>query len=149
MLTYTPFLEDELIILTGSNNSIAKKGKLSVDEFKRLPIVLRERGSGTLDYIEKDLQASNIKFSELNIRMYLGSTEAIKLFMQNSECLCILSKSAVKRELEQGIYYLTVDNLTFSAPFRFVRTQGPQSPLVDRFITFIQQSMSNQKAASN
>ena len=150
MLTYTPFLEDELIILTGSNNSIAKKGKLSVEEFKRLPIVLRERSSGTLDYIEKDLQASNIKFSELNIRMYLGSTEAIKLFMQNSECLCILSKSAVKRELEQGILtHLTVDNLTFKRTFCFVRTQGPQSPLVDRFITFIQQSMSNQKAASN
>lgn len=145
MLSYTPFLEDELIILTGGSNELAKKGSLTVEEFKQVPIVMRERGSGTLDAIEQDLQRAHLKFSELNIRLYLGSTEAIKLFMQNSESLCILSKSAVQRELEQGILApVHVDGLSFKRTFCFVRTQGPQMPLVDRFITFIQQSVAQQ-----
>lgn len=54
--------------------------EITLEEFKKIPLVLRERGSGTLDILLAALQKHNIKLSDLNVKMYLGSTESIKLF---------------------------------------------------------------------
>lgn len=138
MFTYTPFLEDELTILTAAKNKIGINGNLSIDEFKRLPLVLRERGSGTLDAIEQSLLEHGIKLTELNIRIYLGNTEAIKLFTQNSESLCILSKHAVAKEVNQGLLRpLRVPGLKFTRSLCFVQAPGPQQALALRFMDYV------------
>lgn len=138
MFTYTPFLEDELTILTSGKNHIGRNGTLTIEEFKKLPLVLRERGSGTLDAIEQSLLSQGIKLSDLNIRIYLGNTEAIKLFIQNSESLCILSRNAVKSEVKAGLLRpLSITNLKFTRSLCFVQAPGPQTPLVLRFMDYV------------
>ena len=67
-----------------------------------LPLVLRERGSGTLDVFERALQQHNIKLSSLQVLMYLGSTESIKLFLEHTDCLGIVSVRSITRELYSG-----------------------------------------------
>lgn len=81
--------------------------------------MLRERGSGTLDILLAALQKHNIKLSDLNVKMYLGSTESIKLFLENCDCLGILSIRSVNKELYAGEMkvleikdYLCFGNLT-------------------------------------
>lgn len=56
--------------------------EITLDELKEVPLVLRERGSGTLDVLITALHKHNIKLSDLTIRMHLGSTESIKLFLE-------------------------------------------------------------------
>ncbi len=145
-LSYSAFLTDELIVLTGSHHALAQRGRISIEEFKQLPLVLRERGSGTLEAIEHDLGRQHIRLSDLNIRMFLGSTEAIKLFVQNSQTLCILSRTAITRELQEGLLTeLKVDDLTFTRSFSFVQGPGPQTPLTARFIEFVQESIAEEQ----
>ena len=58
-LQYTPFLEDELKVIT--NNSF-KAQSLTLKDFIGSPLVLRERGSGTLEVIEEALLTKQVDF---------------------------------------------------------------------------------------
>lgn len=142
-LNYSAFMDDELLVLTGSyNHKLTPKRSLTLAEFKTIPLVLRERGSGTLEAIEHDLSAQHLKLNDLNIQLFLGSTEAIKLFVQNSHALCILSRTAITHELQDGLLTeLTVEGLNFKRNFSFVQGPGPQKPMTARFIDFVLQSV--------
>ena len=126
-----------------------RNGTISIEEFKQLPLVLRERGSGTLEAIEHDLNHHKIRLSDLNIRLFLGSTEAIKRFVQNSQALCIISRAAITHELQAGLLTeLKIDGLTFKRCFSFVQGPGPQTPLTARFIEFVQESIAEEQATA-
>lgn len=75
---------------------------MTLDELKDIPLVLRERGSGTLDAIEMALSEQGIKLSSMNVRLYLGSTESIKQFLRNSSTMGIISLQAMLKELREG-----------------------------------------------
>lgn len=139
-LNYTTFMDDELIILTGANNPLASKPYITLEDFIKAPLVLRERGSGSLDTIEQILQnqTPTLRLIDLNVKIYLGSTEAIKLFVQSTDVLCILSRYAVSREIEAGLLKpITIQGLTFKRQFRFIHILGPQSPLSKDFMDFV------------
>ena len=96
--------------------------------------MLRERGSGTLDILLAALQKHNIKLSDLNVKMYLGSTESIKLFLENCDCLGILSIRSVNKELYAGeMKVLEIKDLSMFREFDFVQLQGQEPIHLDRF----------------
>ena len=55
----------------------------TVDEFEQVLIAFRDNASK----LHTALHKHNIKLSDLTVRMHLGSTESIKLFLENSECM--------------------------------------------------------------
>lgn len=79
-LKYTPFLQDELVAVVHTHSKLAVSDEIAPEDLPNIPLVLRERGSGTLDVFERSLLRHNLKLSSLNVLMYLGSTESIKLF---------------------------------------------------------------------
>lgn len=52
--------------------------------------------------VEAALAEHQVKLSQLNVVLQMGSTESIKLFLENSEALGIVSIRAVTRELMSG-----------------------------------------------
>lgn len=136
-LMYTPFYKDELVVITAFNNQNFAK-EISLTEFIEHPIILREFGSGSLECIEKSLQMSGIKLSNLNVLMHLGSTEAIKRFVINSQCISILSIYAIEQELiHKELKIIDVDKLSFTRDFCFVFNKGEQNPLNNVFQDFV------------
>ena len=79
-LKYTPFLQDELVAIVHTHSKWMDYDEITLDELKEVPLVLRERGSGTLDVLITALHKHNIKLSDLTIRMHLGSTERLNYF---------------------------------------------------------------------
>lgn len=136
-LKYTEFLQDELVAVVHTHSKLAKLEELSLEELKKTPLVLRERGSGTLDVLETALQTHNIKLSNLNIRMHLGSTESIKRFLENTECMGIVSIRSISRELTAGLFkVLEIEGLQLERNFSFVCLQGNEDGLVQFFQQF-------------
>ena len=88
---YEAFMKDELVVITHTSSSLAIHDKLTLEQFRSLPFVLRENGSGTLQVLESALSEHKIKLSQLNILIQLGSTESIKLFLANSDTLSVVS----------------------------------------------------------
>lgn len=81
-LKYTSFLEDELVAVVHTRSRLSLPDEITPKDLINIPLVLRERGSGTLDVIERALMQHDIKLSSLQVLMYLGSTESIKLFLK-------------------------------------------------------------------
>lgn len=139
-LHVTPFLKDRLILCCGKDTNL--KSKLNLTELKHVPLVLREHGSGTLDAIAQILEQHNEKLSDFKVKLFLGSTEAIKRFLQHSDAAGIVSQYAVADELERGeLKEIKLSGVNFERNFSVVSALGPLSPLSERFFFFLHQSL--------
>ena len=103
---------------------------------------MRENGSGTLDVFEAALAEHNIKLSSLNVLMQLGSTESIKLFLESSDALGVVSVRAVSRELMAGrLKIIDVEGLKAERMFSIVLPQGAHGGLEESFIRFAENAV--------
>ena len=136
-LKYTPFLADELVAVVHAQGKFAQLEEITPEELVNIPLVLRERGSGTLDVIERALTECGIKLSSLNVLMHLGSTEGIKRFLENADCMGIVSVRSIARELSAGILRI-VDNkgMSMVRDFCVVQLQGQEEGLSQLFVRF-------------
>lgn len=124
-IKYSKFAQDELVAVTNSKNKILSKKELSITELVGLPLVLRERGSGTLEVLEYALKSKKIKLSSLNVLLYLGSTEAIKYYIASDDCVGFISIRALKRELETNeLKIIKVKNFKVNRTFSFISLHG-------------------------
>ncbi|HEY9122784.1 MAG TPA: LysR substrate-binding domain-containing protein, partial [Bacteroidales bacterium] len=130
---------DELIVFTSSQNKSVPQ-VVSAKELASLPLVLRERGSGTLEIIENSLQQYGVNLKSLQVLMYLGSTEAIKSFVKTGSGVGIVSRFAIEHELLSGIFrQINTSNIWFQRQFYFISPQGPEpSGLTKLFVNFLQ-----------
>ena len=136
-LKYIPFIKDELVPLVHTSQALAKLNQLELPELKKIPIVFRERGSGSLEVIEHELGMHKIQLSDLNVAMYLGSTESIKSFLANTNCLGFISIAAVSKEIANGEFkILDIPGLDIPRTFYFVHLHGKSDGLADTFIHF-------------
>lgn len=136
-LKYTTFLEDELVAVVRTKSKLSIADEIAPKELLNIPLVLRERGSGTLDVIERALLQHNIKLSSLHVLMYLGSTESIKLFLENTDCMGIISIRSICKELAAGTFRVVeIKAMSMLRDFCFVHQQGQESGLVQAFIQF-------------
>ncbi len=137
-LKYINFLDDELVIVTGSNSVYSKRKQINLPDFKEIPIVLREKGSGTLEVIQQALKKNGLRLDDMNIIMHLGSTEAIKNFLINFDGIAIISEKAIKKELLlKNIVKLKVKNFQLPRKFRIALKQGNVGNTPQIFLNFL------------
>lgn len=137
-LRYSCFIKDELLVFTSAQNTVIPS-VLLLDDFLNLPLVLRERGSGTLEIIQEKLREQGKDLANLNVIMYLGSTEAIKSFLKTGEGAGIVSRFAIEHELESGLFRVVeVPSLRFQRQLYFISPKGPEpAGIAKAFIAFI------------
>lgn len=136
-LKYTPFWRDELVAVIRTGNQLGLPDEITPQELQHIPLVLRERGSGTLDVFERALSHHNIKLSGLPVLMYLGSTESIKRFIEQTDCLGVVSIRSVARELANGLLQvIELKDMPMMREFSFVQLQGEEGGLPEVFMRF-------------
>jgi len=124
-IKYEIFMRDELVLTTSVKNKFITNDPIDLEQLKRLPLVLRERGSGTLEVFEYALKSKKIKLSDLNVVMYLGSTEAIKYYLEDDDSFSFLSLRAIQKELRNGLLTIKkVKGLKVTRAFDFISLQG-------------------------
>ncbi len=137
-INYVPFLKDEIVLVCSTKNSLVKKEEIKPGDLKNIPLLLREPGSGTLEVITDALKQKGIGVGDLNVEMQLGSTEAIKSYLQYSECMAFLSIHAVLKELENGMLkIIEIKKLPINRNFYFITPQGPEGGLSSLLIQFL------------
>ena len=136
-LKYTPFLQDELVAVVHTQSKLAVTDEITPEDLLNIPLVLRERGSGTLDVFERALLQHNLKLSSFNVLMYLGSTESIKLFLEHTDCMGIVSIRSVHKELVAGnLRVVEIKGMPMLREFNFVQLQGQEGGLSQVFMRF-------------
>ncbi|MBM7599385.1 DNA-binding transcriptional LysR family regulator [Virgibacillus halotolerans] len=109
-----PFLEDELILIASPNYFSNNEITISIEQLKRTPLIVREKGSGTRAVLEQYLNQAGMSIDRLNVVMELGSTEAIKAAVESGLGVSIVSKNAIIKE--QQLKLLTaypIKNISF------------------------------------
>jgi len=132
------FLTDEVIPVCSSSSPLARKQKLYVEEIKKHPVALRERGSGTLAALKYALSTVGIKLSDLNVSVRLGGTEALKNFILADQCIGFLPMRSVAKELTNGsLVRLFIEGLSITRQFYFIQRHGDEKDgLSNAFLRF-------------
>lgn len=137
LFRYTTFIKDELVLVANSNHPLAKKGAIKPEELLKIPLLLREPGSGTLEVIAHALKPLGIKISQLKVEMQLGSTESIKRYLLNANAMAFLSVYSVLNELKnRECSVIEVKNLNIDRHFYFIQQHGQPESLADLFMKF-------------
>ena len=102
---YLPFYEDELVVLTPSNEKFVEKlcgGQILADWIMDEPVILREEGSGTKKEAVKMLAEQGIDMKKLKLAALMENQETINRSVSKGMGVTILSKLAAEEELKNG-----------------------------------------------
>ena len=137
-LHYEPLMVDELVLVAGTQGRYGTLESVTPEELRGLPLVLREKGSGTREIIERALSRCGIRVEDLNVVIELSSTEAIKSFVRSSDTLAIVSVIALHRELADGsLRIVDIDSVDMPREFATAVRPGEFSGLNERFHDFV------------
>ena len=134
-IKYSEFLKDELVLVCNNSNPLINKEQITLEELKSLRFITREQGSGTLEVIEHALKPFGINLSQLTIEMQLGSTESIKSYLMNSDCVAFISVHAIEKELKNNeMVIIDIDNFVIERFFYIISLKGKVEALSELFI---------------
>ncbi|GHC65668.1 LysR family transcriptional regulator [Ulvibacter litoralis] len=135
-LHFEKFIKDEIVLVTNVNNSSFKKGSIDIKTLQEIPIIEREKGSGTREVIDSFLVEN--KISKLNCVVTLNSTEAIKNYLNNSNDFALLSINAINDDLiNNNLKVIDIKGLSIERWFYFVKRTGYLSSSLEKFEKFI------------
>ncbi len=138
---YNHFITDEVVLVCSSTSELAKRQKVTLDELRSLPLALRERGSGTLAVVQQALGYHHVGLSDLNVRIRLGGTEALKNFILADKLrgtLGFLPMKSVAKQLKSGeLTRIFIENFSVSRDFYFIQRHGSEDEGMNKaFIRF-------------
>ncbi|MBE9041737.1 LysR family transcriptional regulator [Oscillatoriales cyanobacterium LEGE 11467] len=93
------FLDNPLVVVARSDCELARKKNMPIEYLDREKFIMREPGSGTRQAIEKLFSKHKIS---IEVRLELGSNEAIKQAILGGLGISILSQHTLRYELERG-----------------------------------------------
>jgi DNA-binding transcriptional LysR family regulator len=108
------FLEDELVLIVSTANEWTERASIACSEITAVPLLMRERGSGTRQVIEMALERRGIKPNAMQIVMELDSTEAIKSAVEAGLGVGFVSRWAIAQDLR------------LDSAFKIVEIEGPR-----------------------
>lgn len=120
-------VKDEMVLIVSPNHALAlrKGGVLAPAELKKLPLLLRERGSGSRRVVERALKRAGVPLRTLSVAMELDSTEAIISGVEAELGAGFVSRCAIGKVLRLGtVGVVPVEGLEILRDFSFVRLAG-------------------------
>lgn len=131
-----PFAPNPLVAIAPPNHPLANSKNISAKRISEEPFIVRESGSGvrmsTLQYFrERNLS--------INIRMELGSNEAVKQIVMGNLGISFLAESTLTKELELGeLIKLDVEGLPIERHWFMVhQSKKLLSPLANAFKEYL------------
>lgn len=117
-LIVTPFLEDELFIVTSTQHPLAQKEEATIADLQDQAWIMRENGSGTREYFNHVVRSNGLKVKSL---LTISGNQGIKETLINGLGMSILSGSVVARDVKQNnLSIIKVKNHEFKRTLSYV-----------------------------
>ncbi|MFO7820295.1 MAG: LysR family transcriptional regulator [Halanaerobacter sp.] len=139
-ISMTQFFEDELILCV---NSSYPKDTITITDLLEIPVIIREKSSGTYSLIKEFIENIGLSIENLNISFSSNSINITKDSVLNSSACAFFPKSAVNFELDNDLLKeLRLENLDsdlkISLNYSFIkRNDYILSPCEEKFKDFI------------
>ncbi len=139
-LVFEPCFDDELILIVSPDHRFAEFSEVDPNELRGEAFVIREQGSGTRLATERAFEsAGSSVFNEFNVIAEIGSTEAVKQAVRAGLGCTIISRRAVKDDIDQGLLCsLSIKGMDFHRQFYLIwHDRRTLSPIASAFRDFI------------
>jgi DNA-binding transcriptional LysR family regulator len=114
-----PWIADELVVFIAPNHPLANQHKVTMSQLLQQQWILREKGSGTRATFDR---AFHNHHAEINIRLELEHTEAIKLAVESGLGIGCISRLALKDAFQKGsLVPLATPSLELGRYFYFLQ----------------------------
>ena len=126
------FMSNPLLLVAPKSHAIAKKRNIDIAALKSEKFIFREKGSGTRMATDEHFKKLKIK---PNVRLELGSNEAIKQAVIGGLGLAVLSKYSLGENLDQEeVAVLKCKDFPIESSWHIVRPRGKRlSPIATIF----------------
>lgn len=139
-------LSDELKLIMPADHPLAALQMITLEDLTEYPFILRERGSGTREVMEQEMERHGFHPERLRIAMEMSSTGAIKSAVEAGIGLSIVSQAAVKHEAAFGVLAVRrIENVSFQREFHAIYLHSTLLHLsAVTFLTFLRERDLNQ-----
>ncbi len=129
------------LYLVGSTKTKFKKGIITKEMFQHLPLIFREKGSGTRQTMEKFIEQKNLKVLK---KMELTSNEAVKQALIAGLGYSIMPLIGIKNELNNhDLQILPISGLPIKTTWRLIWPKGKKhSPVSLAFLNYLRKEKS-------
>ncbi|MFI9504320.1 LysR family transcriptional regulator [Nocardia sp. NPDC052566] len=93
--------KDKLVVVVAPQHKWARRGRVTLDELAKTPLIQRETGSGTRNWFEHAV-SRQLPGWHAEVALELSSTTAIKTAVANDVAPAVLSSLAVAAEVAAG-----------------------------------------------
>jgi DNA-binding transcriptional LysR family regulator len=123
-----PFLLDELVLIVPAAHEWTDRASVAAVELPGVPLLLRERGSGTRQVVEAALERRGVRRRALNVPMEFDSTESLKSAVEAGLGVGVVSRWALAKDsrLGSGFKIVPLEGLRIERPFLIASPAGPQ-----------------------
>jgi DNA-binding transcriptional LysR family regulator len=129
-------LLENKFFLVGSGEEKFKKPRYSKNILKEVPLIIREKGSGTRLVLEKFIEQSKL---DINPKMELTSNEAVKYAVMAGLGYSIMPLIGIQYELQTGhLQIIPVSGFPIKTTWRLIWLKGKKhSPAASAFLEFV------------
>jgi LysR family transcriptional regulator, transcriptional activator of the cysJI operon len=120
------FLEDRMVLIVGRRYPWPQKATVPVQALAQVPLLMRERGSGSRRVVELALRRAGLRWKDLRIALELDSIVAIISAVEAGLGAGFVSEWAIRKEVRLGtVRVVSVDGLDIRRDFTLIRAIGP------------------------
>jgi len=109
---------ENFVLISSPDSELSKNKKINPAELDKLPMILFEKGSGTMDTVDQFTKRNKIKFKTVCV---LSDTEAVKNMVMHGAGYAVISKKVVEKEVLSGeLAALHIDDSDLSRKFYMI-----------------------------
>lgn len=124
-LEFEALAGDLLVLIVGPQHPWCERETISLEDLAQEPLVVRERGSGSKQALQRELKRLNFDLEEFRIAARLGSNEAVRQVVIAGYGCAFVSERSVQRELAAGeLCQVAVAGMRVERQFWLVTLRG-------------------------
>jgi DNA-binding transcriptional LysR family regulator len=133
-------MADEMVIVVPADHPWNARAGVTLADVRTQPLILRERGSGSREALERALAAAGTELGAFRIAGEMGSTQAVKQAVRAGVGIALISKRAVEDECRARLLWcVKVHDLNVARSFHLVTHRDrTRSPLAQAFLEFVE-----------
>lgn len=130
---------EEMVIIAPNKEPWRARTVITLEEFRKAPIIMREVDSGIRQDIENTLRSVDVDPAQLNIVVELANLDSIKAAVEAGVGLSIMPRLAVRKELHtKALLALQLEGVSFTQKIYLAYyNQRVQSKLAKAFVNFL------------
>jgi DNA-binding transcriptional LysR family regulator len=135
-----PLMSDDIVLVVPPEHPWVARKTVTLEDVKREPLILRERGSGSRETLEDALKQAGLELGAFRVIGEIASTQAVKQAVRAGLGVSFVSHRAVDDECRAKLLAcVKVRDLTVTRAFHVVTHKDrSRSPLAQAFLAFVE-----------